>query len=313
MGRSKMPAANFSLQFARCNYWREGVIVTVEGQGPTTHRRRLRLALRQLRSERGYSLEDVRQAMEWSLSKVIRIESGTVSISVNDLRALLSFYGVVDPGELGRMIDLARLARRRHWAAEYREYASPSYMDFLGYEDDASRISQYHPFLIPGLLQTEEYARLVVSARPHYRSDGQAAQARVRLRMARQARVFAAGRDSAVRIVLDERALKHVGSKEVMREQFLKIQDLLPRLDLVILKRDSAADPGFVGPFSLHEFDSERDPDVVYLDNQPDDVALVEDADMVDAYKVSFANLYAQAVAADSKDGRRILDFDAPH
>ncbi|MGC4804985.1 helix-turn-helix domain-containing protein [Micromonospora sp. DT233] len=285
----------------------------LDGQGPATNRRRLRLALRQLRVERGHSLEDVRHAMEWSLSKVIRIESGAVSISVNDLRALLSFYGVVDSGELGRMIELARLARRRHWAAEYRDYVSPSYMDFLGYEDDASRISQYHPFLVPGLLQTQDYARLVVTARPHYRSDGQAAQARVRLRLARQERVFASGRTPAVRIVLDERALKRVGSREIMREQFRKIQELLPRLDLVLLKRDSAADPGFVGPFSLHEFASERDPDVVYLDNQPDDVALVEDAEMVDAYKASFEDLYVQAVPADSEDGQKILDFDAPH
>lgn len=308
-----MPPARFFIPIARCNCWREGAHVTVGGQGPTTNRRRLRLALRQMRLERGYSLDEVRHAMEWSLSKVIRIESGTVSISVNDLRALLTFYGVVDDGEVGDMVELARLARRRHWAAEYRDYVSPSYMDFLGYEDDASRISQYHPFLIPGLLQTEDYARLVVAARPHYQVDEQAAASRVRLRMARQHRVFASGRQRAVRIVLDERALKPVGNAEIMKEQISKIEALLPRLDLVILQRDTAAEPGFIGPFSLHEFDSARDPDVVYLDNQPDDVALVEEADMVDGYKASFDNLYAQAVPAGSPDGRAVLQFGAPH
>ncbi|WP_154938898.1 helix-turn-helix domain-containing protein [Micromonospora palomenae] len=271
------------------------------------------MALRQTRLDRGYSLEDVRQAMEWSLSKVIRIESGTVSISVNDLRALLAFYGVTDADEVDGMVELARLARRRHWAAEYRDYVSASYMDFLGYEDDASRISQYHPFLIPGLLQTEDYARLVVTARPHYQADERAAAARVRLRMDRQERVFASGRQRTVRIVLDERALKPVHSTEIMKEQISKIQGLLPRLDLVILQQDTAAEPGFVGPFSLHEFDFNRDPDVVYLDNEPDDVALVEEADMVDGYKASFESLYALATSADSSHGREILEGGARH
>ncbi|WBB48498.1 helix-turn-helix transcriptional regulator [Verrucosispora sp. WMMA2044] len=271
------------------------------------------MALRSMRLRRNYSLEDVRSEMEWSLSKVVRIESGTVSISVNDLRVLLSLYGVSDPDEVDQMIDLARLARRRHWAAEYRDYVSASYMDFLGYEDDAAQISQYHPFLIPGLLQTEDYARLVVTAGPHYRNDSQAAEARVRLRMARQARVFTADRQCLVRVVLDERALKPVHSPDVMRHQIDKIVKLLPRLDLVVLQQETAAEAGFVGPFSFHEFDSDLDPDVVYLDNQPDDVALVEDADMVDGYKASFRALYDQAVPGEDETAQKILDRYRPH
>ncbi|MER7461145.1 helix-turn-helix transcriptional regulator [Micromonospora sp. NPDC126480] len=269
------------------------------------------MALRQMRLARNYSLDDVRREMDWSLSKVIRIESGTVSISVNDLRALLSLYGVTNTDETAGMVDLARLARRRHWAAEFREFVSASYMDFLGYEDDAARISQYHPFLIPGLLQTEDYARLVVTAGPHYRTDNQAAEARVRLRMARQDRVFAADRHCTVRVVLDERALKPVHSPDVMKRQIDKILQLLPRLDLVILRQDSAAESGFVGPFSFHEFNSDLDPDVVYLDNQPDDVALVEDPDMVAGYKASFHDLYLQA--GDSDTARKMLEARLRH
>lgn len=280
--------------------------------GPITSRRRLRMALRQLRLTGDHALEDIRAEMDWSLSKVMRIESGMVSISVNDLRALLAFYGVADPDEVDRLVDMARSARRRHWAGQYREYVSTSYMDFLGYEDDASRISQYHPFLIPGLLQTQDYARLVAAAGPHNR-DGQAVEARVRLRMARQDRVFSNDRHHSVRFVLDERALKPVHDPDVMRHQIDKILHLLPRLDLVILRQDSAAEPGFVGPFSYHEFHSDLDPDVVYLDNQPDDVALIEDPDIVTRYKTAFRELSDQAVPGASEPGREILNRHGGH
>jgi transcriptional regulator with XRE-family HTH domain len=280
--------------------------VTTGGQGPTTNRRRLRLVLRQLRLDRGLSLEDVRQEMDWSLSKVTRIENGSVSISVNDLRALLDFYQVRDADHVRDLLDLARLARRRHWAAEYRDFVSPSYMDFLGYEDDSCRISQYHPFLVPGLLQTERYARLVVTTGPQYRVDNLAADARVQLRMARQSRVFAQSRRCEVRIVLDERALKSVENTDLMLEQVEQVLSRLPELDLVVLHRDTAANSVLVGPFSLHEFESEVDPDVVYLDNLPDDVALVEDHAVVAGYKSSFEDLYRQAAAGDA--ARRILE-----
>lgn len=149
------------------------------GPGPITSRRRLRMALRQLRLTGDHSLEDIRAEMDWSLSKVMRIESGMVSISVNDLRALLAFYGVVDPDEVDCFVDLARSARRRHWAGQYREYVSTSYMDFLGYEDDASRISQYHPFLIPDCYRPRttrgwwpQLAHTTATARPSRRGYG---------------------------------------------------------------------------------------------------------------------------------------------
>ncbi|MEV6812586.1 DUF5753 domain-containing protein [Micromonospora sp. NPDC051296] len=284
----------------------EGAYVTTIGHGPTTNRRRLRIRLRELRLDRRLSLEDVRQEMDWSLSKITRIENGSVSIAVNDLRALLDFYEVRDVEQVRDLLGLARLARRRHWAAEFHKYISSPYMDFLGYEDDSRRINQYHPFLIPGLLQTEQYARLVVTAGPQYRDDSEAAGARVRLRLARQDRVFAPTRRRDVRIVLDERALKSVESPQVMLDQVDAIVSRLPQLDLVVLKQDTAANSALVGPFSLHEFNSTDDPDVVYLDNQPDDVALVEDDLLVAGYKSAFDDLYRQAASGD--DAGHILD-----
>ncbi|WP_018219114.1 helix-turn-helix domain-containing protein [Salinispora vitiensis] len=270
------------------------------------------MALRQLRLAAGRSLEDIRDEMDWSLSKVRRIESGVVSVSVNDLRALLAYYGVADPAQVDRLVDMARSARRRHWAGQDRAYLSTSYAEVLGVEDDASRISQYHPFLIPGLLRTQDYARLVATASPHTR-DSQAVEAWVRLCMARQDRAFSNDRHHSVRFVLDERALKAVREPDVMRHQIGKILGLLPRLNLVILQWDSAAEPGFVGPFSCHEFCSDLDPDVVCLENQPNDVTLIEHPDTVARYKAAFRELFDQAVPGAGDPGREILNRHGGH
>ncbi|QOC95085.1 helix-turn-helix domain-containing protein [Micromonospora craniellae] len=281
--------------------------MTTNGPGPTTIRRRIRLLLRQLRADRGHSQEDVCRVMAWSQSKMARIERGTTNIPVRDLRDLLEFYEIDDADEVRRLLDLAKLARRPHWAGAYRDSVPAPYMDFLGYEDDALRISQYHPFVIPGLLQTEQYARLLVAVGPRRRDGDDEAEARVRLRLARQRRVFAQPpRPGRVRIVLDERALTVVESDQVKLDQIEMILSRLPDIDFALLRRDTATDSVLVGPFSLHEFGSEADPDVVYVASQPEDVALIEDPEVVAGYKRAFDDLYHQAASGD--EARHILD-----
>ncbi|WP_433531278.1 helix-turn-helix domain-containing protein [Micromonospora sp. CA-263727] len=306
MGQDELPYAGLAIHFAFCICRSEGVDMTTSGPGPTTIRRRIRLLLRQLRVDRGQSQEDVCRVMDWSQSKMARIERGTTNVGVRDLRDLLEFYGVDDVDEVARLLNLARLARRPHWAGTYRDSVPAPYMDFIGYEDDALRISQYHPFVIPGLLQTEQYARLLQAVGPRRRDGDEVAEARVRLRLDRQRRVFAQPLPGRVRIVLDERALTVVESEQVMLDQIELILSRLPNIDLVLLRRDTASDSVLVGPFSMHEFGSEADPDVVYLDSQPEDVALVEDPEVVAGYKHAFDDLYGQAASGD--DVRRVLD-----
>ncbi|MGH3977188.1 MAG: Scr1 family TA system antitoxin-like transcriptional regulator, partial [Pseudonocardiaceae bacterium] len=131
---------------------------------PAIHRRRLRSELRNAREAAGMTQRDVAAAMDWSQSKLIRIESGAVNISTNDLRALLHHYNV-DSTRIDALVDVARAGREMTRWSIYKDVASPELIAFLGYESSASIIRTFEPFLVPGLLQTEEYARTVISSR----------------------------------------------------------------------------------------------------------------------------------------------------
>src|SRR3569833_301709 len=131
--------------------------------GPTVGKRRLRAELRRLRTDRELTQELVATDMEWSLSKLIRIENGTVAISVSDLRSLLAYYAVHEQQRVDALLELARAAKRRMWWDEYRPYLQPSLLTFVGFESDATRIECFHPVLLPGLVQTEAYSRAVQS------------------------------------------------------------------------------------------------------------------------------------------------------
>src|SRR5690349_8967067 len=102
--------------------------------GPTVGRRRLRSAIRRAREAAGLTQEQVAVAMDWSLSKLIRIESGQVSISTNDVKALLSHYRVNDPVQVADLVDLARVARRRTWWSPYRDSVPPAHYAYIGLE-----------------------------------------------------------------------------------------------------------------------------------------------------------------------------------
>src|SRR5690606_23967168 len=89
---------------------------------------------------------------------------GTVSVSTSDLRQLLQLYRVTDQADVARLVELARLGRRRPWWTRYRKVLPPTYLSFVGLEDDASVIRCYYPQGMPGLLQTEEFARALIDA-----------------------------------------------------------------------------------------------------------------------------------------------------
>ncbi|GIM97938.1 DUF5753 domain-containing protein [Paractinoplanes toevensis] len=262
-----------------------------QGWGPTTSRRRLRRKLRELREGKGYSYEEVRRAMEWSLSKIIRIESGGVSLSATDLRSLLGHYGVIDSREIDDMLELARVSRQRHWSSAYRMYASPAFLDFLGYEDDAACVKQFHPLVIPGLLQTKEYAHALIKGMRRRATTGEI-DARVQLRLARQEHFFGGAEHPRLQVVVDEFALRRpVGGRGVMRRQLDHVLELSerPEIELAVISEDVGSHPGLLGAFSLLTFESDMDPQVVYLENAPDDVGLIEDENDVAAYRESFA------------------------
>ena len=117
---------------------------------PAVPRRRLRVELRRARQEAGLTQEAVAAKMDWSLSKIIRIETGSVGISTNDLTALLRLYQIDSVERIDELIELARATRQRSWWSKYRGSVSPAYFQYLEYEADASVYVNMRPCSYPG-------------------------------------------------------------------------------------------------------------------------------------------------------------------
>src|SRR6266508_236354 len=213
-------------------------------QDATVQRRRLRTELRRARSSAGFTQRDVAEAMDWSLSKLNRIESGLVGISTTDLKALLQHYGIVDPAEVDRFLSLARAGKeQRAWWAAYKEATSQQYLTFLGYESSAALIQMFQPLLIPGLLQEEEYARAVLRAYGGSATDKRVEEW-VELRLRRQEELVERPAPPEMVFVLDEAVLflenprgdtiSRDEQEEIKpyREAFLRLRELARESDL---------------------------------------------------------------------------------
>jgi transcriptional regulator with XRE-family HTH domain len=201
---------------------------------PNVLRRRLRSELRRIRETSGLIQKDVASAMDWHASKLVRIEAGSVRLSVNDLRALLTFYGVTDAEEVGRLVALARSARRRSWWEGHRSVASAQHIAFLGFESSAVVIRNFEPIVVPGLLQTEDYARAVIVAHEGAHADKNRIDALIDLRMERQ-ELFDRPDAPEIHFVLDESALhRMVGGRSVMTQQFRRIREIADRPNVTI-------------------------------------------------------------------------------
>src|SRR4051812_41553314 len=134
-----------------------------EEVSPAVARRRLRLALRDARERAGKTQQEVAEQMEWSLSKVIRIEAGDNTIAPNDLRPLLAFVGIKDRTVVNDLMAIAKIARKRQRQAwfqkpEYREHLTYAMRQQIEYEAEPEAIWYWSVFYMPGPLQTPEYA-----------------------------------------------------------------------------------------------------------------------------------------------------------
>jgi transcriptional regulator with XRE-family HTH domain len=262
-------------------------------QDAPVQRRRLRSELRRARAEAGLTQRDVAEAMEWSLSKLIRIESGSVGISTTDLKALLQHYGVGDQAEIDRFLGLARAGKdQRAWWNAYREATSQQYLTFLGYESSASVIHMFQPLLIPGLLQDEDYARAVLRAYGGSATDKRVEEW-VELRMRRQ-ELLDRSDPPEMFFVLDEAALhRWVGGRDVMRHQLHRLKNEAGRHNVTIevVPFSAGEHPGMKGPFSILEFADDRDEDVLFLENPRGDTISRDEQEEIKPYREAFAHL----------------------
>jgi transcriptional regulator with XRE-family HTH domain len=270
----------------------------VSEHSPTVRRRRLALELRRLREAAKLTCEEVADHLECSASKISRVETGRVSVSPRDVRDMLELYGV--PGaQRESLVQLARDSRQKGWWHAYSDTMQPQMATYIGLESAASEIRIYEVSLIPGLLQTEDYARAVIRA-GMVNSPAEDIERRVSLLMARQPAVV---REDPPKVwaVLDEAALRRrVGGAGLMRLQLehLLAQAALPNVAVQVIPFGGGAHPAMGRPFIILVFPERVDTDVVYLEDLTSALYL-EDVAEVDRYNVFFNHLRATALSFD--------------
>jgi transcriptional regulator with XRE-family HTH domain len=258
-------------------------------------RRRLGAELRRYRESAGMTIEVVAEQLDCSASKVSRLETGQTGASPRDVRDMLMLYEVAQP-ELEELMEVARETRQRGW---WRPYGSVLTGAYVSFEAAAQSIRAYEAQCVPGLLQTEEYARALMGAA---RLDLTPAEfdKRVFVRMQRQALLT---QEDPVELwcVLDEAALlRRVGGPAVMRAQWERLiaEAARPHVRLQVLPLEAGAHAGMDGSFVLLRFPDDVDADTVYVALATGGV-FQEKADELSRYTVIFSLLAEQALAPD--------------
>jgi transcriptional regulator with XRE-family HTH domain len=266
---------------------------------PSVRGRRLRHELRRLREEAGLTHSEVAQRLQWSPSKISRIETGQSRVQTGDVRDLLEVYGTTDQATCDALVQLAREARRRGWWTRYTDVLGSG--TYVGLETEASTLHTYESMFIPGLLQTEKYAEAVIRA-GQTRPDPETLNRRLAARMARH-EILERADPPEIWAVLDESVVRRpVGGTEVMREQLQHLIEVSNRpntpLTLQILPFSIGAHPGMNGPFVILGFNSPTDPPMVYMDTATDGLYLEEPSD-IERYTLMFNHLVARALGPD--------------
>jgi hypothetical protein len=261
---------------------------------PTARRRRLSIELKKLREKSALTCAQVGEALDWSGSKVNRMETGSGRVQPSDIDALCRFYGTSD--ELREFLkSLARQAKVRGWWQVHGAGVPEWFNIYIGLEQDASTFRQYQCEVVPGLMQTEVYASELHKAGAHMSVEDIAKA--VRVRMERQAMLRQADAPDAWFIV-NEGALRHViGNRALMREQLERLLETteLPTVTLQVLPFDSGTCPT-TGSFTMLGFPAPEDPDIVYRDGITDAVYL-ESEHHVREYTRAFDGLRAAALS----------------
>jgi transcriptional regulator with XRE-family HTH domain len=265
------------------------------GGGPTVLRMLLGAHLRRLREAQGVSREDAGWEIRSSESKISRIELGRVSFKERDIADLLTLYGVDDEEERTRLLTLAREANNPGWWHRYGDVLASWFQAYLGLEAAATMIRSYEIQFVPGLLQTEDYARAVVLL-GHAAGGPEAVERRVRLRMDRQ-RILRRVGGPQLWAVLDEALLRRpIGGLDVMRAQLesLIAATELPSVRLQVIPFHAGGHAAAGGAFSILRFPERDIPDVVYVE-QLNSALYLDKREDVDHYAAAMERLCVEA------------------
>jgi transcriptional regulator with XRE-family HTH domain len=265
---------------------------------PTVRHRRLAAELRRLRESAGLTQEDVSERTGKDRSTLYRLENAQQRPQRSTLIQLLDLYGTGQERR-AELLALLREAGQRGWMQLDRSDLREIYADYISFESEARSVSDYESLFIPGLLQTEDYARAVIRGALPEATEEQV-ESRVTARMERQGLLT---RDSPLQLwaIMDEAAARRiVGGPAVMREQLARLRDTaaLPNVTVQVIPYDAGAHPGMPGSFIVLEFPDPADQSLVYIDSMAGDLFL--DAGMeVRRYILIFGHLRAAALRPD--------------
>lgn len=267
-------------------------------RAPTLRMRRLALELRQLRERSGLSREQIAEATEINRATLYRIETAQAKPQVRTLRALLDAYRVPEEYQ-SELVSLLKSAGEERWLRAASDVPA-QYATYIACEQEARGVLNYESLFIPGLFQTEAYARTVIpGGAPELPSNE--VEGRVAARMARQA-----PRDPAliIKVIIDEAALhRRVGSASIMREQLRRLlnDSEQPHITIQVIPYDVGAHPGMHGSFVIlcQDFN-----DLVYIEARTTDLFLEGEQD-VKRYHLMFEQL--GNIAATPKGSRDLI------
>lgn len=266
---------------------------------PTVRLRRLAAELRRLRNAADLSREDASEQTGINNATLYRIETAKARPQMRTLTTLLNLY-YVDAAQREYLTILCRDAGKQGWLRPYHSDLPEEYTAYISFEAEAQGVRNYESLFIPGLLQTEDYARGVIRGVLPMASE-QEVDDRVQARIERQAVLT---KESPLKLwaILDEAALRRVvGGAEVMHGQLMHLADTvkMPNVTFQVITFDAGAHPGMPGSFVLMDFVDPMDTDLIYIDSMAGDLFLEADAD-VRRYASIFDNLRAVALSPDA-------------
>ncbi|MEU4178211.1 helix-turn-helix transcriptional regulator [Streptomyces sp. NPDC026589] len=257
---------------------------------PTVRRRQLGRTLRAMREQRGLKQEDIATASGGRLNgaKISRIETAKTAASAGDVATILDALGVTDESLRSSLLKLTREGARRGWWQSYRNVLSPAYEDLISLESEADQISTWQPSVIPGLLQTGEYARQIIAATAMSAAVEDRVDALVEVRLARQS-VLTREDPLTLWAIIGESALRTQCSDDrIMHDQLGRLLALAARPTITVQVLPSAAAPhvGQMGAWSILGYGAHADLSVVHVESltsalyveERDDVAMYQDA-----------------------------------
>src|SRR5215475_11802821 len=282
-----------ALQYGNGGIWR-GVAMPV---GPTVRRRRLGSELRRLRESQSIKLEVVADKVGIASSTLSRIETGKAPTRAVYMNTLLDLYGVGDPAQRQALVDMARAGQRKTWWPVWDGVLPTGFGIWVGLEAEATSLRVYEAQVVNGLLQTEDYARAVMTT-VRRRQTADEIERLVKLRMQRQD-VLHGPRPLELWLILDESVLwRMAGPSAVMRQQLEHLYEASqwPNVTLQILRFASGLHPALGGSFMILEFPERLDPDVLYTEGVTGQAYIEERDREVRAQAEAFDLLRASAL-----------------